>query len=255
METKNNKVYSSQTMNATEYMKEAIKKFLISKKYSIVFSDISCEVSKRFGKVGAVTTVKLTVKDEEENVYTIEDLNTGDESMSWLVEFIKKKEDEAIKAFIEEQKSSARDESNEEMKPIETQNYKVSGIKTKDDFVLSMCFSTSMEDMAAFLTRKEFVSYWAGPSAKFTDDSISFENIVLKDLVLKDKKLEMKYKWQDWDEFSSVAINFEEIGSNLKLSLKHRGVPVELVDIVKNHWINRIFGAISSVFKCAIKPI
>lgn len=251
METKN-KVYSSQTMNATEYMKEAIKKFLVSKKYSIVFSDISCEVSKRFGKVGAVTTVKLTVKDEEENVYTIEDLNSEDESMSWLIEFIKKKEDEAIKAFIAEQKSSV---SDEEMKPIEPQNYKVSGIKTKDDFILTMCFSTSLEDMAAFLTRKEFVSYWAGPSAKFTDDSISFENVVLKNLVLKDKKLEMLYKWQDWDEFSNVVISFEEIGSNLKLSLKHREIPVELVDIVKSHWINRIFGAISSVFKCAIKPI
>lgn len=239
------------TANATRWMKDSITEYLVSRGFHIVAFDISCEIMTRFEKMAVINTVKLKFKDQQEHFYSLDNYSsTNDdydgENVGWLVDFIRKKEKEALSCHTDRPAAAGG--------PAEDVSYRIDGMKRVGSLRIGLCISSSTEDMKRFLTQREFIALWAGPSARFEGDTVSFENIVLRNIRPTGQSVEMEYKWEDWDEFSSVCINFDQIGDALSVVLVQDGVPVSLVDNVKNHWNSRIFQAISGVFRCAIKP-
>lgn len=233
------------TSNATGWMRNAITEYLMSKGFSIITFDISCEVMTRFEKTAVINTIALKFKDRHGNLHSLGNYSSinddyDGENVGWLVDFIREKEREALTC----QKPAERHTSV---------SYKVEGEKKVGKLRTEMYISSSAEEMQKFLTQREFMVLWAGPSAVVEDDAVRFENVVLRNIRASGQDVEMEYRWEDWKEFSHVRISFDSIGDVLKVTVTQSGIPVALIDNVKNHWRARIFQAISSIFGCAIK--
>lgn len=250
-----NKQTILKTINATKPMNDAVTRLVNEKNYKIITLDLSSEIIIRYGNPGAITTMKLTIKDPQNNIQSLLDYCSTDNDISnkelaWVCEFIKKKEKEIIEDAIQ----SDTKKSNEVRNVNET-TYEVSGERKVAEMKLNLCFCSNADEMREYLTKKEFIQLWAGETAKFNENNITFENIELKDIKIVGEKVCLKYKWAEWTNFSSVSIYFEDINSNLKVTLIQTDIPAGLADNVRNHWVNRIFVPISVMFRCALKPI
>ncbi|ELA41210.1 uncharacterized protein VICG_01699 [Vittaforma corneae ATCC 50505] len=250
-----NENFLHKTTNVTAWMREGIEKFIAEKGYAIVLFDIDSEIMTRLGKITIINTFTLKMKDKSGNIISVDNYSSinkeyDDLSLKWLIDFVKEREMEAILKFggkaLGTESESAR--SNKQVE------FKVQGEKRYGSLMLEIYFSSNIQDMIKFIAEPQFHVFWMGPTMKNDGGSISFENVVLRNIQSSSDSVSLEYKWRDWPEYSQVFMEFVQVGDNLKINLNQKHVPVEFVDNVKNHWNSRIFMAISSSFGCAIKP-
>lgn len=244
-----NQTCIQKTVNISKFLKDEIIAYTTQKSLEIISFDLSSEIILRFGKTSPMTNITLKLKETDGNILLLDDLNECTTPITMeLARLIRAKENEAINnlsKFVE----------NGQPTPVKGETIKLEEGKRKKygDVRLTLCMCSTVEDMKSFLTRPERIAFWAGGSATFGNNQVCFENVILKDIKASQSQVSMEYKWTDWEGFSRVGITFEKVADNVKVSLVQKDVPVELVDNVRSHWRNRIFEAISQVFRCAIK--
>lgn len=243
------------TINVTDWMKESIEKYVISKEYTILLFNINSEIMTRMGKITIINTFSLKMKDKNDNLIVLDDYNSinkeyDDLSLKWLIDFVKEKEMEAILKFGGKALGT---ETNEVEKIGKQESFKVEGEKKYGSFKMDMYFSSTVHDMIDFISNPRFYNIWMGPDMKEVNNTVTFENIIFSNIKKMENSISLEYKWKDWDTFSFVSIEFVQMNSVVKLHLTHKNIPVELIDNVKNHWKHRIFTVISNFFGASIK--
>lgn len=244
------------SIDVSEWMKDKISYILKSRGYTILLMDVNTETMTRMSKLTVINTIKLKFKDKEESVYSINNYSSldkeydGGNDLKWLVDAIKEFETEALLKF-----------GGSTLKTIESEEYTPQNVIVKsceekytDDLRMDVYINSSVSEMMNILTSKEHISRWT-LNGRFDGDSVSFENVILKDIKPGKSSVSMKYKWDDWKEFSEVKIVLDQAGDCVKMSLKQEGIPVKYKDNVREHWNSRIFFVISRMFNCAIKPV
>lgn len=251
-----NENFLHKTTNVTAWMRKCIESFVTEKGYVIVLFDIDSEIMTRLGKITIINTFRLKLKDKSGNVISVDNYSStnteyDDLNLKWLIDFVKEKEMEAILKFGGKTLGTEI-EAVESNKQVE---FKVMGEKKYGSLNIEIYFSSNVHDMIEFITMPQFNMIWMGPTMRNDNGTISFENVIFKNMQSTSNKVSLEYKWKDWPEYSQVLMEFIQVGDNLKISLIQKHVPVELIDNVKNHWNSRIFMTISNSFGCAIKPV
>lgn len=241
--------------NTTAWMKDAIINFLSAKGYKIILFNINAEILARFDKITIINTFSIKMSDKDGKLVSLNDYCStnkeyDDTKLKWFIDFVKEREMEAILKFG----GSALGTEN-----IGTPKcgavFKVEGEKKFGNLEFDIFFCSTIDEIIKFISASGFYQMWMGPSLKETDGTISFENILIKNLKAGDGTITLDYKWVEWNEYSQVKIDFVQVGDNVKVALHQSHIPIDLVDCVKMHWVSRIFGVISNVFRCAIKLI
>jgi activator of HSP90 ATPase len=243
------------TINVTEWMKEHIEKYVHSKGYNVVLFDINTEVMTRMGKITTINTFTLKMKDKNGNLIVMENYNSmnkeyEDMNLKWLVDFVKEREMEAILVFGGKALGTEKQSLSTPDKNVE---FEVQGEKNFGNLKITIFFSSCIQDMIKFITVKSFYMFWMGPTLEENNGVISFENVSLRNIQNTSEQIKLEYKWKDWNDYSQVTIDLIQVGNVVKVVLNQKNIPIALIDNVRNHWNQRIFPAISSSFKCAIK--
>ncbi|KAM0680175.1 hypothetical protein GINT2_001558 [Glugoides intestinalis] len=244
------------TTNVTEWMEKRIVDFIERKGYEVVLIDVDASIMTRLDKISVINTIKMKMADADGKVisldgYTSMNNEYDDIKLKWLIDFIKEAEREVLLTFggIALGTESVKKEN----KPVT--ELEVSGKKEFGKLQFDTYFCVKMQDMLDFIVNPKWVICWTGLTTEICDEQISFENVILKNIKNTGDSIEMEYKWKDWSEFSQVSLKLTQVGSDTKVALSQKHVPVQLLDNVRNHWESRIFKAISNCFGCAIKQI
>jgi activator of HSP90 ATPase len=253
------------TKNVTQWMKNEIETHLQEKDYEIGLLTVDCEIMARMNKISILNNVNLKISNKKGENFSLQNYNSSnveydDLKLKWLVDFIKEREKQAVLKFggIDESANKMNAEATGQNVIVE-----ISGKKEFEKLTFSTLFNSKADELMSFFTEKKYILHWAGPATTFesidNENSnfilISFESIVLKNIVKTKNIIEMEYKWKDWSNFSKVRLEFLKIGEHVRIDLKQEKIPVGLKDNVFNHWNTRIFSIISLIFRAPIIPL
>lgn len=244
------------TLNVSEWMEKRIVDFVESKGYNIIAVEVDASIMTRLDKISVINTIKMKMTDAEGNVisldgYTSMNNEYDDMKLKWLIDFIKEAEMEVLLTFGGI--ALGTESVKKEKKPIT--ELEVSGKKEFGKLLFDIYFCVKKQDMLDFVVNPKLSIFWTGATTEISEESVSFENVILKNIKSTEDSIEMEYKWKDWSEFSQVSMKLAQVGANTKIAVSQKHIPIHLVDNVKSHWESRIFKSISNCFGCAIKDI
>lgn len=245
------------TINVTEWMKKTIEDFLIAKRFTIVLFSIDSEIMTRMGKMSILNNLSLKIVNEEGKNYSLEGYSSSNIEydnieLKWLIDFIKEREVEAILKFGGKVLGTEEDQKNKNIK-VELE---LVGKKTEENKKFSVFVASNVKEFMSFFLERNFQMAWMGPTTKVEGVEFKFENVVLKDIKkINENSIELKYKWNEWTDFSTVSLEFLQVGDSVKVTVNLNKVPVELTDNVINHWKERILYNISILFRCPLRPV
>lgn len=225
-------------------LKNAIIAELEKQNFKIVSFEITNEIVERYSEVYILSAISLKCT-KDENIYEFEyttDDKSAEEKYRCIFDIIKTQENIVLKEYQDKTETQI-EKSNDEA------TIKIAKIKKFDNFTFKITASKDILDLKKFITNKEFIQYWAGPSFIFeNDDSYSFENIQIRILKAEDKRIVMKYKWKEWENFCDFIVELVKYGNDTIIKFRIENSPLGLNDNIKHHIKDRIFGSMSMVF-------
>ncbi|KAI5151555.1 hypothetical protein ENBRE01_2216 [Enteropsectra breve] len=262
-EKKNRFFHSS--VNVTEWMRKKIEDAVEKKGYVLVMMDINTETMSRMSKLGILNNISLKIKDKDNEIYSLDGYSSSSrvrdehKKLRWLVDEIKEFEGTAMLKYGGATMQTQSNTKDYSPKDISVKNAEQAKYETLS-FAIGLC--STVNEVTVFLTEENFIKIWSFGRAAFAEGGYEFEAVKTRDISraienaqAKDAAatIAMEYKWKDWAEYSKVSMRLEQIGSTVKVSLVHSGIPVGLRDQLRVWWNERVFRSISEIFRCAIK--
>lgn len=254
------------SVNISEWMRDRIAAILEKRELVLVSLDCNAEVMARMSNLTVINNVNLEFRDAKGGMHSFNNYSSvnkyydGPKDTSWLVDQIKEAEMEAVlkyggKALRTEDCGAAGD-----ARGAGAASVGATELRNTEEIVMELYASTTVDEMARFLTDRGFIERWTCGRARFDDSGLYFENLRLEDIRLEggdrqgaDRAVSLRYRWQDWEGFSRVRIALMQAGNCTKLTLRQSDVPVDAVDMVRRHWNEEVFGMISRAFNCAVR--
>ncbi|KAF9763374.1 hypothetical protein NGRA_1298 [Nosema granulosis] len=232
----------------SEWFKTNIEVELVRRKYQIVKTDIYVKICARMNSLGLVYTINIdALKNNRncilENFNTTSKYNDGLDSFPWFMDFFKEKEAEAILKFSNNVLDLGFDPRKEfvGVKNIQAEEKKYGEVEYETNI------NCSNQEMVDFLTSREMINNW-NRGVAYEGDLIKMENIQLEIISVEQNRIEMRFKLNNWKDYSKVEINLSTIRNNTKIVLKQTGIPLNEVSVIKRLWRERIFMPICMAF-------
>lgn len=239
--------------NISGWARENIEQELLKRGYQIVKLDIFVKICSRMNTLGLVYCINIdAIQDKKscflDNFTSTSQENDGLKDFPWFVDFFKELEGQAILKFSK----NVIDLENKERSSVNVQNIKAEEKKSRT-FKYESLVNCPNDEFIDFLIKNEFIQCWAG-GIKFEDGDILIDQIRLSDLQRENNKVNLKFKIENWSNYSDVSISLLDIRGNTKIELVQKNVPVKDFDVMGSIWKEKIFMPICMYFGFCERP-
>ncbi|KAI4292034.1 hypothetical protein PAPHI01_1308 [Pancytospora philotis] len=242
------------SVNISIWMKERITEVLAGRGCTPIKLEVTAEVMSRMSKMAVINNVDAQYRDCSGKLYELNNYSSISKSYEcprsdrWFVDAVKELEMEAMLKFGGKTLGTKPAEHSPKLIGADAAQQ-----ENTDDLRLTLLFCTTLAELRAFLTERDFIYRWSLGRASFEADAVRFEAMELRDIKADGSTVQMTLKREDWASACDVRIELLQIAENVRLTLLQRGVPLESIGPMKRFWNERVFMVIAQMFGCPIK--
>jgi activator of HSP90 ATPase len=236
--------------NISSWTKETIQRELESRGYKVKEIDVDARVYQRMNNLGMAYTVGFdTVKDGAfhslKNFYSTSEPAEGIEDFSWFLDFFKELEARAILQFGGRVLDSTERETGGKV----TELREVDAVDARYEVLrCTMYINCSIEEFKDFVTKREFIEAWTRGEARFENGEVIIGRAVMRELWTDAEEIKMKFRMQEWSEFSEVTMSLEKLMTDTRVMITQKKVPLNEAGGMELWWRERMVSAIASSF-------
>ncbi|KAL6121840.1 hypothetical protein NUSPORA_01183 [Nucleospora cyclopteri] len=245
----------SQEVDISWWVKEKLEEILSIMGAQIIYLEVEGYLLVKAGRAQIINNVNLKYIDKKtgksislENYSSSNKLYENSET-KWITNQIKDLECRAFLKFGSVASGTAQKEYTE-ASSIKIAEPEV--ISKTSDLTMTLFINTSIENMKAFLTEEKFVRMWI-LNGSYKQDCIKFDNVIFKDMQVEKSEIKLDFKLDKWKTFVKSKITLTKSGSDTKIVVVQKDIPIEEVDGIKEQWRRRVFTTICNLFNCYIK--